>query len=264
MQRTCNLATLLVLALASACGDDVEPAASTGDTTQSSSTEDASTSSDSTVDPTTATTSGTESSTGIDPTSADASSTTSASNTSSSTDSSTGAESSDSGSSTDTGGSANAFGPCEPEDFCGPEELCTALNSPGSPGHGSVCVFQGCVSADDCPAPPPGGNPDIMCQDVFPLGPGATDCWLSCGGGLACPDGMLCVDGILCLWPSEWTCDFDEYDSGASCDCGCGATDPDCADMGVDDCDVCDGPGSCSVEACPGTITPVDNAMCEA
>jgi hypothetical protein len=53
----------------------------------------------------------------------------------------------------------------------------------------------------------------------------------------------------------------DTYGDG-SCTCGCGATDPDCADDYVGACAVCDEPGSCGeVDAC-AAITIDDNSAC--
>ncbi len=62
--------------------------------------------------------------------------------------------------------------------------------------------------------------------------------------------------------PPEWTCSASYYDALDGCDCGCGATDPDCADGTVGSCDYCDDAGSCSTTACPGTIDPANNALC--
>ncbi|MFO0552957.1 MAG: hypothetical protein U0271_31505 [Polyangiaceae bacterium] len=64
--------------------------------------------------------------------------------------------------------------------------------------------------------------------------------------------------------PAEWVCDAGFYGDGSFCDCGCGAADPDCADATVGSCDYCDDMGSCSVDACPGTIDPANNAICTA
>lgn len=56
-----------------------------------------------------------------------------------------------------------------------------------------------------------------------------------------------------------WTCDVFSYGNGV-CDCGCGAVDIDCGD-GMP-CEICDAPGSCSVEPCPGMIDPMDTTSC--
>ena len=56
-----------------------------------------------------------------------------------------------------------------------------------------------------------------------------------------------------------WTCDVFSYGNEV-CDCGCGAVDIDCED-GMP-CEICDAPGSCSVEPCPGMIDPMDTTSC--
>jgi len=63
--------------------------------------------------------------------------------------------------------------------------------------------------------------------------------------------------------PYTWQCSPRLYRDGSRCDCGCGAFDPDCASLGVDACDRCDDPGSCSAKACPSFIDPAFNARCD-
>ncbi|HVZ32422.1 MAG TPA: hypothetical protein VG963_08350, partial [Polyangiaceae bacterium] len=58
------------------------------------------------------------------------------------------------------------------------------------------------------------------------------------------------------------TCPERLYHDGAQCDCGCGAPDPDCDTKGIDSCDRCDSPGSCSALACPGLVSSGDNTRC--
>ena len=43
------------------------------------------------------------------------------------------------------------------------------------------------------------------------------------------------------------------------CDCGCGASDVDCASSSVQECEDCS--EGCSGSACPGKISPADNAL---
>ena len=62
--------------------------------------------------------------------------------------------------------------------------------------------------------------------------------------------------------PREWTCPSEYFGAYDGCDCGCGAIDPDCDPPEIDSCSYCDNPGSCSEEACPGTIDPADIATC--
>ncbi len=59
-----------------------------------------------------------------------------------------------------------------------------------------------------------------------------------------------------------WLCSDRRWADGSRCDCGCGAIDPDCETPGLDSCDDCDSPGSCSGPACPGTIEPEYNGYC--
>jgi len=70
-------------------------------------------------------------------------------------------------------------------------------------------------------------------------------------------------DGSAVAVPPEWTCDLDAYTDGATCDCGCGAPDPDCADEMATSCDECNGAGSCAEgdADCAG-IEADDNATC--
>lgn len=59
--------------------------------------------------------------------------------------------------------------------------------------------------------------------------------------------------------PREWVCPAGYYGFGDGCDCGCGALDPDCADMTVESCDYCQAPG-CATTC--DDIDPLDNAVC--
>ena len=70
-------------------------------------------------------------------------------------------------------------------------------------------------------------------------------------------DNSRCTDSA----PDAWGCDIEIYGDGA-CDCGCGARDLDCDDGSIDVCEFCDVEGSCSAEACPGSISEEDNALC--
>lgn len=70
-------------------------------------------------------------------------------------------------------------------------------------------------------------------------------------------DNSRCTDSP----PEEWTCDMEFY-GDLACDCGCGVRDIDCASGELDACEFCDAEGSCSSNACPGSISDVDNAVC--
>ncbi len=145
-------------------------------------------------------------------------------------------------------------------------------------GHG-MCV--GTVDPEDpteC-APPPSGwtCSDAAWRDaICDCGCGVADVYCQ-GIELSYVCGNFPVEGCsagdkshidpnhneLCLIdvPSEWTCDRSFYYDGF-CDCGCGAVDLDCALDDVSACEQCDGDGSCSPTACPGTIAAADTAHC--
>ncbi len=63
--------------------------------------------------------------------------------------------------------------------------------------------------------------------------------------------------------PPSWYCSARLYGDGSRCDCGCGAIDSDCESSRAEDCDKCDAPGSCSVQACPGLISAELNGACD-
>lgn len=162
---------------------------------------------------------------------------------------------------TDTGAPANGYGDCvnNPERrACLADEFC--FGGPDVPGF---CT-DACSDAAECLVPSTGDAPPACAL----FGPGGGLCYLDCAAGQSCPDGMTCETGI-CVWmpegvtvPKAWTCALEAYDAGDGCDCGCGVIDPDCANGGVASCDTCDGQGSCSAAACPGTIALKDNASC--
>jgi len=61
--------------------------------------------------------------------------------------------------------------------------------------------------------------------------------------------------------PTQWTCPANTYDAKDTCDCNCGAPDPDCTIAGirVTGClanQVCDNAGKCATPAGPGTGNP--------
>jgi hypothetical protein len=62
--------------------------------------------------------------------------------------------------------------------------------------------------------------------------------------------------------PFSWACDRAAYGDGV-CDCGCTATDIDCADGDIDTCEVCDRTGSCSGAPCPGRIDRDNTSRCQ-
>lgn len=60
--------------------------------------------------------------------------------------------------------------------------------------------------------------------------------------------------------PDEWVCPGEWFGTTDGCDCGCGATDPDCPDMTADSCEYCLAPG-CGNNSCMA-IDPENNAVC--
>ncbi len=79
------------------------------------------------------------------------------------------------------------------------------------------------------------------------------------GGCLELADGIYETPPV----PGAWTCEVGAY-TDVSCDCGCGVIDQACDDATVEQCEVCNGEGSCDPtgEGCPGILDPVDNAVC--
>lgn len=121
-----------------------------------------------------------------------------------------------------------------------------------------------------------------LCETTY-YGNGSCDCGcgvvdLDCDGpeGTACAfcppsgcadDACLSIDpadNTVCTSPPpSWKCPARLYHDGSQCDCGCGFRDPDCSDGSLDACDKCNDVGSCSGQACPGTVNPNANERCE-
>lgn len=81
-----------------------------------------------------------------------------------------------------------------------------------------------CASKDDC-------EPDQNCYIV-------RGDWAAGVGKGYCTDGP----------PSAWFCEADKWEDGATCHCGCGLADPDCANpaLPIDGCDgACGADGTC-------------------
>lgn len=119
------------------------------------------------------------------------------------------------------------------------DPACTDLDRPVS----------GCDASEHCQpdatcGPPPAVPPGWTCPpEAWNAGDGICDC--ACGAPdpdcvlgatvLHCPDGFTCAPDGVCVGPAvvvpdTWTCEPDRYGDGATCDCNCGAPDPDCAD----------------------------------
>ncbi len=164
----------------------------------------------------------------------------------------------------ETAGAAAGWADCFGDaSACVGAESCLFATDPDGL-QGSFCSVQNCTDADDCSALPTSGTAVPSCEDVG--SDGIAECYLSCAGGATCPDGMECWNTLACVWPeTDWTCPLSLYDQtglAEQCDCGCGLPDPDCADGSMGACDVCDNPGSCSAEACPGSISEDNNSLC--
>jgi hypothetical protein len=84
----------------------------------------------------------------------------------------------------------------------------------------------------------------------------------SCNGA-ECPGRIDESDTTDCTAPtSGWVCEERRFEDGETCECGCGALDPDCDDETAESCDVCNAFNSCSNLECIGTIDPDDNSRC--
>jgi hypothetical protein len=101
---------------------------------------------------------------------------------------------------------------------------------------------------------------DVDCASSSPAV--CQDCSQGCAGS-ACPGEISPTDNAVCTPPpAGWRCAEHRYLDGHFCDCGCGVVDPDCATSAAESCEWCNDEGSCSVQTCPGTIAPSDNATC--
>jgi hypothetical protein len=72
-----------------------------------------------------------------------------------------------------------------------------------------------------------------------------------------CDPGFVCLPDATCAIPPSWSCDEDRFGDEATCDCVCGARDPDCGEgLPVVGCQ----PGEvCFADAC---AVPIDNDAC--
>src|SRR5262252_1748971 len=150
------------------------------------------------------------------------------------------------------------------------------------------CLAQGSCANGLCPSSiAPGDNahcaiPPLWSCAANTYGDGVCNC--GCGAvDVDCPDAkaascQVCdqtscspftcavdaTDNAHCPAPPyTWQCSPRLYRDGSRCDCGCGAIDPDCKSLGVDACDRCDDPGSCSAQACPSFIDASFNGRCD-
>jgi hypothetical protein len=123
---------------------------------------------------------------------------------------------------------------------------------------GTAC--QGVPTAWTCAADQYGGGAGNGCD--CNCGAHDPDCDLAPAEPIqGCAVGDTCNINSVCLSPA-WTCDDDYFGGNDGCDCGCGVVDIDCADATVGSCEFCNDTGSCSTDACPGTINATNNAVC--
>ena len=105
------------------------------------------------------------------------------------------------------------------------------------------------------------GVRDLDCKSEEPsscLFCPATSCTDYTCANLAPDDNSKCT-----VAPPTWYCAARLWNDGSQCDCGCGYRDPDCASNDIELCDKCNDTGSCSGQACPGTIdeTAIDRCI---
>jgi hypothetical protein len=81
------------------------------------------------------------------------------------------------------------------------------------------------------------------------------------GNAASAGSGLVGGSGGTGGIPFTWDCATEAYGDG-DCHCGCGAPDPDCDSGELDDCEVCDAPGSCNGAECPGRIDEANTAKC--
>lgn len=62
----------------------------------------------------------------------------------------------------------------------------------------SVCIAD-CEQPCDCPAPPPGHEAQVSCEDLD--GQAGNECFLACLDDGDCPGTMVCFGGALCMHP---------------------------------------------------------------
>jgi hypothetical protein len=151
-----------------------------------------------------------------------------------------------------------------------------------------ACALNGSCSPRDCPGAIDAEDnsqcsvPQGWSCSTFDLGDGICDCGCGakdvdcastslddceiCSHGCTfetCPGTIDPDNNAFCTTPPfDWTCAPRFYNDGTLCHCGCGTMDPDCDPVAVESCDRCNVEGSCSGQACPGTINPADIRSC--
>lgn len=112
----------------------------------------------------------------------------------------------------------NSTGQCVAT-FCQP--ICLDDWQCGDDGCGGQCGA--------CPADKPFCGPDRACQETCAPSCDGKSCGDDgCGGSCGqCSGAQRCSSRGACI-PEAWTCAPDAFQDGRSCDCACGAPDPDC------------------------------------
>lgn len=136
----------------------------------------------------------------------------------------------------------DATHPCGSNESCGAIPLGLCYGPPPAWSCDPAAFADGAVCDCDC------SQADPDCEDPnLPV--------IGCAGAEVCNAGH-CI-------PPEWTCSGAYFGTNDGCDCGCGLVDPDCANATVSACQFCGDAGGCNTGACPGTIDPINNAVCQ-
>ena len=111
-----------------------------------------------------------------------------------------------------------------------------------TPGAACVAIVCGDGSVDG----------DESCDDSNAVaGDGCDATSTTVEDGFSCPG----AGGACIAIPAGWTCSDSFFGTDDGCDCGCGASDPDCASPRIEDCGGFDGCGD-------GEIDPNDTTQC--
>jgi hypothetical protein len=138
------------------------------------------------------------------------------------------------------GQTCGADGTCQGKELSTPKEWVCGSAYYAIGGKSPVC---------DCAC----GAPDPDCDLPHP-----TYNLTKCGKGQTCGADGTCQGPVLSV-PAGWTCvasKFAEGKTNGTCDCDCGAPDPDCADLNlkISGCgytQTCDASGKCAGEIAP-------------
>jgi len=158
----------------------------------------------------------------------------------------------------------NASAPAWQEDKCDcgcgkPDPRCRANQRLGCTESGcetATCQFCNSTGEARAACEGPTWSVEGTCGKINYGLDGTCDCGCGaidpdCGANEGCADADCAADGCEVCHGSgtqlntcySWTCAPEAYNDGDKCDCGCGAPDPDCSDLG------CSEPG-CRAEAC--------------